>query len=66
MIIKKRKSLSESLRTLPSGEWHIVKNSDYKTNTVKGTITRLKKEGFVFMTTERGCIDHIKVLRINR
>lgn len=66
MIIKKQKTLSERLRTLPSGEWVEIKNRDYKVSTVKYTISRLRKKGFVFTATEAGLIDSIKVVRINR
>lgn len=66
MIIKKQKTLTERLRTLPSGEWCEIKNRDYKVSTVKYTISRLRKEGFVFEATESGLIDSIKVVRITR
>ena len=66
MIIKKQKTLSERLRTLPSGEWVEIKNRDYKASTVRDAIGRLRKKGFVFEATESGLIDSIKVLRINR
>ncbi|OJV17802.1 MAG: hypothetical protein BGO30_07605 [Bacteroidetes bacterium 41-46] len=63
MSIKKAKSLSEKLRTLPVGEWHIIKNAQYKASTVKNTVSRLKKDGYAFMLTEKGCPDYIKIQR---
>lgn len=66
MLIKRQKSLLERLRTLPSGEWHEIKDRDYKKIVVRNALSKLKAEGYVFEATEKGCIDSIKVLRINR
>lgn len=66
MLIKRQKSLNEMLRTLPSGEWHEIRDKDYKKIVVRNALSKLRAKGYVFEATEKGCIDSIKVLRINR
>lgn len=63
MRIKRGKTLADSLRTLPLNEWVTIKEQDFKTNSVKNTITRLRKEGVRLISNQRGCIGCIKVQR---
>jgi len=62
--IKKQKSLTETLRTLKLGVWAEIGNKEYRPYSVRMAISKLKKEGFSFECTEKGCIDYIKVCRI--
>lgn len=63
MRIKRSKTLAVSLRSLQINEWVTIKEQDYKINTVKTTITRLRKEGVMLKTNQRGCVGCIKVQR---
>lgn len=63
MRIKRSKTLSENLRSLPLDEWVVIKEQDYKINSVKNIVTRLRREGVNLKTNQRGCIGCIKVQR---
>lgn len=57
-------SLAETLRSLTIGKPSIIKSNRFKTNSVRNTISRLKKKGFDFDATEEGLVDEIRVTRL--
>ncbi len=62
--IKRKKTLTDTLRTIPIGEQMVVKNRDYKSTTIRNVLSRLKQEGYLYECTEKDCIDYVKVSRI--
>lgn len=56
-------SLAETLRSLSIGKPVIIKSNQWKANSVRNTISRLRKKGFDFDPTEEGLVDAIKVTR---
>lgn len=63
-IIISKPSLAETLRSLTIGKPSTIPSNQFKTNSVRNTISRLKKKGFDFKATEEGLIDCIKVTRL--
>lgn len=61
--IVNKPSLSDTLRALPIGKPTIIKSSQFKTNSVRNTISRLKKQGYHFVASEEGQIDQITITR---
>lgn len=57
-------SLAETLRSLTIGKPSTIKSNQFKTNSVRNTISRLKKKGFDFDATEEGLVDEIRVTRL--
>lgn len=57
-------SLADTLRSLNIGKPSIIKSNQFKINSVRNTISRLKKKGFDFLATEEGLVDEIKVTRL--
>lgn len=57
-------SLADTLRSLSIGKPTIIKNSQFKPNSVRNTISRLKKSGYDFSASEEGQIDQIIVTRL--
>jgi len=56
-------SLAETLRSLTIGKPSRIKSNQFKTNSVRNTISRLKKKGFEFDATDVGILDEFKVTR---
>lgn len=57
-------SLAETLRSLVIGKPSTIKNHQFKTNSVRNTISRLRKKGFDFDATEEGLVGEIRVTRL--
>lgn len=57
-------SLADTLRALIIGKPSTIKSNQFKTNSVRNTISRLKKKGYDFDATEEGLVDEIQVTRL--
>lgn len=62
--LKTRIILRDSLREMPIGSTLSIDIRQFKTATVRTTVTALKKEGYLFETSDRGRIDDIVVTRL--
>lgn len=62
--LKTRILLADSLRGMPIGSTLTIHNREFKTATVRSAATELKKEGYLFKTSDKGRIDDVVVTRI--
>lgn len=49
-IAIKKISPAETLKSIPIGETRVIRDSKIKQNTVRSTISRLKKQGYNFIS----------------
>ena len=63
-MFTKPKSLREQLISMKLNEEVEVKQKTFKTTSVRVAVTELRKAGYEFIVTEKGCIDSCKVTRI--
>lgn len=63
-MITKPKTLLEQMKELELNLETVVKSSVYKPGIIRQAATDLRKQGYDFIVTERGCIDCCKVTRI--
>ena len=63
-MITKTKTLLDQLREMPLDVETEVKARVYKTHIIRQAVSDLRKEGYDFIVTEKGCIDSCKVTRI--
>lgn len=57
-------SLMETLRSFEIGVGNLFSIRDYKIQAVRNAASKLKKEGFDFLVTEKGMIDQFIVTRL--
>lgn len=62
-ITNKTIYFTDQLKSLPLNREVIIPNREYKPSYVRIAVTNLRKEGFDFICTEKGCIDCVKVTR---
>lgn len=62
--LKTKILLKDSLRGMPVGSTLTIDIRKFKIATVRTTVTALKKEGYLFEASDKGCIDHIVVTRL--
>lgn len=62
--LKTRIILKDSLREMPIHGFVVIKNKQFKANTIRTTATKLKSEGFEFDVSDKGRIDDVVVTRI--
>ena len=60
----KPKNLKEQLKEMKLNEEVEVKNRVFKVPSIRVAVTALRKEGYDFIVTERGCVDCCKVTRV--
>jgi hypothetical protein len=58
------KTLLDQLREMTLNVETEVKNKVFKVQTIRQAVSDLRKEGYDFIVTEKGCIDSCKVTRI--
>ena len=63
-MLTKPKSLSEQLISMKLNEEVEVKSRTFKVTSIRVVVTELRKQGFDFIVTEKGCVDSCKVTRI--
>lgn len=62
--LKTKIILKDSLRDMPIHGFVVIKNKQFKANTIRTTATKLKSEGFEFDVSDKGRIDDVVVTRI--
>lgn len=62
--LKTKIILKDSLREMPIHGFVIIKNRQFKANTIRTTATALKKEGFEFDVSDKGRIDDVIITRL--
>lgn len=60
----KPKNLKEQLKEMKLNEEVEVKSRVFKVPSIRVAVTALRKEGYEFIVTERGCVDCCKVTRV--
>ena len=63
-MITKPKTLLDQLRDMSLNVEMEVKSRVFKSHAIRQAVSKLRKEGYDFIVTERGCIDCCKVTRI--
>ena len=63
-MFTKPKSLKEQLLLMKIGETAVVTSRTYKVTSIRVAVTRLKKMGYEFIVTEKGCLDCCRVTRV--
>ena len=63
-MITKPKTLIDQLREMALDVETEVKAKVFKTQVIRKAVSQLRKEGYDFIVTERGCIDSCKVTRV--
>lgn len=63
-MIERPKTLLDQLREMTLNVETEVKSRIFKVSSIRQAVTDLRKEGYDFIVTEKGCIDSCKVTRI--
>ena len=63
-MFTKPKTLRDQLISMRLNEEVEVKSKTFKVTTIRVAVTDLRKEGYDYIVTEKGCIDSCKVTRI--
>lgn len=58
------KTLLDQLREMALNVETEVKTKVFKVHTIRQAVSNLRKEGYDFIVTEKGCIDSCKVTRL--
>lgn len=59
-----KKSLTDTLATLPLNSPQIIKTKDFKVSAARSAKYRLKRKGIIIDITEDGMIDEYQVMRV--
>lgn len=62
--LKKKISVIDTLKSLPLNKEVTIRNDEIKSNVIRATSNKLKKEGYLFTVSERGRIDDVLVTRL--